>query len=178
VLAVDRPGLVGDGDALVSDVVGLGLVCLSADCPLVLLAEPNRRVVGIAHASWRSTVAGVTGRTVRLLADRYGADPGRMVACICPSAGPRRYEVGPEVREAMLSAMGPDAQDFFRRGAGDRWLCNLWAANIFQLAAAGVRLDRIHLAGICTITRNDMFPSHRAEGDPAGRFLAVIARTR
>jgi len=29
-------------------------------------------------------------------------------------------------------------------------------------------------AGICTMCRNDLFPSHRRDGDSAGRFAAVI----
>jgi copper oxidase (laccase) domain-containing protein len=30
------------------------------------------------------------------------------------------------------------------------------------------------VAGVCTLCRNDLFPSHRREGEAAGRFAAVI----
>jgi copper oxidase (laccase) domain-containing protein len=39
---------------------------------------------------------------------------------------------------------------------------------------AGLAPESIHIAGICTLCRNDLFPSHRREGNAAGRFAAVI----
>ena len=39
-----------------------------------------------------------------------------------------------------------------------------------------LREENVHVAGVCTIERNDLFPSHRVEGSRAGRFAAVIGR--
>ncbi len=170
-----RGGSAGRGDALVTAAPNLGLMCVSADCPLVLVADADARAVGAAHASWRGTVRQIAFKLVRRLADRYGLDASRMIACICPSAGPERYEVGPDVLDAALAGIGEDARRFFRP-RGDKFLLDLWAANRDQLLRAGLREESIHVAGICTMARNDLFPSHRLEGDRAGRFAAVIAR--
>jgi len=51
---------------------------------------------------------------------------------------------------------------------------DLWRANACALARAGLAAGSIHVAGLCTICYNDLFPSHRCEGDAAGRFAAVI----
>jgi polyphenol oxidase len=201
----------GKGDGLVTATPGLGLMCVSADCPLVLVADMDGRAVGVAHASWRGTVKRITLKLVRRMAERYGLDPSRLVGCICPSAGPERYEVGPEVVEAALAGIGPEARRYFhpqtesctmdptgaigpdcegkvpspRKGETrtgklpspreGKALFDLWAANRDQLLAAGLREENVHVAGVCTITRNDLFPSHRVEGQSAGRFAAVIA---
>ena len=172
-------GPAGKGDGLVTDVPGLGLLGVSADCPLILVADPQGVAVGMAHASWRGTLRRIAFGLIRRLAARYRAEPSRLIACICPSAGPRRYEVGPDVVEAALAGIGPEASRYFHK-IGDcpyftKALFDLWAANRDQLLAAGLREENVHVAGICTITRNDLFPSHRAEGRRAGRFAGVIA---
>jgi len=171
VLRVGAPGYAGEADALWTTEPGLGVMGRSADCPIVLLAghrTDGSHVWGMAHASWRSTVAGITAR---LLAEMVaaGADPARLSAVIAPSAGPCCYEVGEEVRVAALSGIGPHASDFFieREGA---LVFDLWNANRDALTRGGVtaRTD-----GRCTLC-GEGFPSHRREGAAAGRFGVLV----
>ena len=175
VYRAESPGLAGDGDGLVTDTPGLGVMCFSADCPLVLVADGALPAVGVAHASWRSTVKQVTRRLVDRLRDEFGGRPEDLVAGICPSAGPCCYEVGPEVVDSAVRELGLMAERFFR-ACGGKFIFDLWAANRQQLLSAGVPLANIHTAGVCTICRNDTYPSYRSEGDAAGRFVAVIGR--
>jgi YfiH family protein len=176
VLTVDAGGYAGEADALVTTTAGLAVLGRSADCPLVLAAAPRTGggwAVGFAHASWRSTVAGITGRMIGELV-KLGAEATRTTAVIAPSAGPCCYEVGSEVREAALMALGGDADRHFRPH-GDRWLFDLWTANTAQLAAAGVDPTRVACSDICTICRGERFWSWRVQGEAAGRFAAAIA---
>lgn len=176
VVAVEGPGYGGPADALVTATRGLGLMVVSADCPLILLADDAGRAVAAVHASWRSTVRQIALKVAEQLVGVFRVPANSLTACICPSAGPERYEVGPEVRGEAIRRIGPDAGRFFRPGPGDRWMMDLWAMNVDQLVRAGLRPDRVHVAGVCTIASTDRYPSHRAEGDAAGRFAAVIAR--
>lgn len=45
-----------------------------------------------------------------------------------------------------------------------------------QFVRAGVPDENVHIAGICTMERDDLFPSYRMEGDCVGRFVAAIGR--
>ena len=184
VLGATEPGLAGPADGLWSTQPGLGTLGRSADCPLVLLAAPRVRgeprqrwAVGVAHASWRATAAGITERVARALIAVSGADPADLVAAICPSAGPCCYEVGEEVRAVYRTSIGPRAEAFFSRRQ-DRLRLDLWAANSDQLCRSGLSPTSIHTAGICTICRNDLFASYRAEGRGAGRFAAIVGTIR
>jgi YfiH family protein len=219
VLRVEAAGLAGEGDALLTDRPGLGVMGFSADCPLVLVADPAGPGVGVAHASWRSTVQRITALLVEAMAGELGAPPERLVACICPSAGPCCYEVGGEVVQAAVEALGLGAERFFRErtpdggegrgrrgdagtrgrgegktgrpetgdreeagrreaegGGGPKFLFDLWAANREQLIRGGMKRANVHTAGVCTICRNDLFPSYRVEDDSAGRFIAALGR--
>lgn len=172
VLVCDTAGQVGQADGLCTSTPGLGLMGKSADCPIVLVAHKQRRAVGFAHTSWRATVAGIVPCLLGKMID-LGCCPEDLVACICPSAGPECYEVGPEVRQAALEGIGPHAEAFFSLGS-IKANFDLWAANVDALRRKGLRPEDIHVAGVCTLCRNDLFPSHRREGPGAGRFLAVI----
>jgi len=178
ILRVRSGGLAGEADALVTDTPSLGVMGLSADCPLILVADSAGPGVAVAHASWRGTMQSLAAGLVEALTGELGTAPADLIACISPAAGPCCYEVGPEVRRAAVQALGPDAQRFFRPGRADRLLFDLWSANRDQLLGAGLAACNVHTAGICTICRNDLFPSYRVEGDAAGRFVAVIGRTR
>jgi YfiH family protein len=103
-----------DADGLVTDRAGLGLMTRGADCPLILAVDPVRRVIGTAHASWRGTACRIAEELVGQMAG-MGAAADRIIACICPSAGPCCYEVGRDVLEAMTQKVGPHAAEFFRR---------------------------------------------------------------
>lgn len=176
VLRVDEAGLAGEADALVSDRPGLLLCGRSADCPLVLAAgeRPDGSVaVGFAHASWRSTVAGITGAMVARLVGELGVVAGTVRAGIAPSAGPCCYEVGDEVRELAVAGLGAGVERFFLP-VGGRWHFDLWGANREQLVAGGVRADRVEVSGVCTICRGERFWSWRRDGEAAGRFAGVV----
>ncbi len=167
-------GLAGSADALATGVKGLAVLGKGADCPIVLIADRRHRAVAFAHASWRATVAGIVPAVIRCLLD-LGCRAGDLVVCIAPSAGPECYEVGDEVREAALQGIGPHATAFFRPGPSGKNHFDLWQANTDALVRVGVPSDSIHVAGLCTLCRNDLFPSHRREGEPAGRFASVLA---
>jgi len=114
--AVSYERAIPQTDALITATPGLTLATFSADCPLVGLVDPSVPAVGLAHASWRSTVAGITARTVARMVETFGCRPARTRAVIAPSAGPCCYEVGEEVRAAARETL-TDADRFFERRA-------------------------------------------------------------
>lgn len=179
VLRAAGPGLAGDADALWTDTPGLAVVGRGADCPLVLVGgrrADGAPLWGFAHASWRSTVARVTASLLGAM-QAAGLRPETARALVCPSAGPCCYEVGGEVRDAARAGLGAGAAAYFAPH-GDRWKLDLWAANGAQLEAAGVPASAIALSAHCTICGGDRYPSHRRDGERAGRFAAFIGGVR
>ena len=165
----------GEADGLVTGVSRLGLAGFSADCPILLAADPVSGAVGMAHASWRATAGRIASEMIRELVDRFGATPADVVACIGPSAGPCCYEVGDDLVHAVLAGVGERAGKFFETRAGKTYF-DLWSANADALGVAGLLPEHVHTAGVCTLCRNDLFPSYRLEGRRAGRFVAVISK--
>jgi YfiH family protein len=79
--ALDYAATVADTDALITQLKGVPLLLFYADCVPVLLADPVRQVIAVAHAGWRGTVAAIAAKTVRqmqeLLRLRAPGYPGR-----------------------------------------------------------------------------------------------------
>lgn len=175
VLPIRRGGCAGEADGLVTDTPGLAVLGRSADCALILAADAGGRVVGMVHASWRSTIKRVAVNMIEIMRKDFGVDPADVIACVGPSVGPDRYEVGRDVFEAAVEHLGPEAEKYFiQTTRPDKWHMDLWSANAAQLLQAGVTDSNLHIARVCTIERNDLFPSVRVEGHNARRFAAVI----
>lgn len=171
--AFDEETIVTDTDALVTDLGGVPLCVTLADCVPVVIYDPQHHAVGLAHAGWGGTVARIASRTVAVMGERYGSDPGALVAAIGPSIAPNRYEVGPNVIDAATKAYGNDADRILRPASDGKALFDLWEANATDLERAGLDRARIEVSGISTIDALDEFYSHRAEG-VTGRFIASV----
>ncbi len=159
-------------DGMVTDCRGVPLVMRFADCAPILLYDPVRKVIGMAHAGWRGTVVGAAPSAVRAMVQAFGCRSHDIQAGIGPSIGPERYRVGEEVVGAFCEVFG-DLNGLVRRAEDGSALLNLWEANRRALHAVGV--TQIEVAGICTATRTDEFYSHRAERGRTGRFGVVMA---
>lgn len=159
-------------DGLICDTPGVGLLLLSADCPLVVLADPSHRAIGVAHCGWRSLMAGICTRLVRQMNAEFDSDPAQLLAAVGPCPCPGHYPVGPEVVRIAAMRFGPSHQLF----AGDpaARLFDLRAAVLVQLTAAGLPPGSIELARECTVADTRFF-SHRRQGPDTGRFALIAA---
>lgn len=164
VLVADRPGLAGEGDALVTERSGVPLSVRTADCYPILLADLESRVVAAVHAGWRGTSARVVVAALeRMNAMRRISSLDRVWAAIGPGIGACCYEVGPEV-----------AQLFGQEHAGR---LDLAEANRRQLLEAGVPDRNIDLLRHCTRCDAERFYSYRRDREQAGRMISWIAVT-
>jgi len=156
---------VARADASFTTERGVLLAVKVADCVPVLLAGPG--VVGVAHAGWRGTAAGVVRALVRALRETVGGV--ELKAAVGPCIGVESYEVGPEVVSALRAAR-LRAEDFLV-DRSPRPHVDLGRAVLAQLAAEGVEADRIERS---TATDPDLY-SHRRDGPDTGRSAGVVA---
>lgn len=153
-------------DAAVTATPDTVLAILTADCLPVLFAAADGSEIGAAHAGWRGLAAGVLENTVAAM----HAPPARLVAWLGPAAGPQAYEVGDEVRDALLAHDARAANAFAATRAG-HWHVDLYALARRRLADAGV--SRVHGGGLCTISDPRRFYSHRRD-HRTGRMATLI----
>ena len=185
------------GDGLISGVPGVVLAVQTADCLPVLLADPKRKAVGAFHAGWRGTLARIVEKGVGAMRREFSSDPRDLLAAIGPGIHACCYRVGEEVREHFASQFSYAAElfeefdnaDEVRRKypllfmnqrapghgqTGPAVHLDLVKANVRQLTDAGVLEKNIEASPLCTVCRQDLLYSYRAEGARTGRMMGAI----
>jgi hypothetical protein len=171
--ATGRDSLLPANDGLITDAPDVYLLACFADCVPLLFFDPARPAVGVAHAGWRGTVAGMATAMVRAFVTQWGTRPADLRVVIGPSIGPCCYQVGPAVVDAARAAL-PGAEELFSRVDGSAAHFDLWQANRASLLRAGVLAEHIETSGLCTMHHAADFFSHRADHGNTGRFAAII----
>jgi YfiH family protein len=165
-----------EADAMVSNLPGIILGILTADCAPVLLADAEAGVIGAFHAGWKGAIGGIGYGTVMGMV-ALGADPSRIVAAIGPTISLENYEVGPEFAADLLRQYR-DAGNRISKPEGGREHFDLPGFVFDQLHGAGVGLvDDLRL---CTYAEPKRFFSHRYathKGTTTGRQMALIGLT-
>ncbi len=159
-------------DAMVTNVPGIALGILTADCQPILFADAEAGVIGAAHAGWKGALGGVIEATVGAMQD-LGARHIRAVIgpCISQSA----YEVGDEFMEQFLTEdAGYDR--FFAGGPNGRPMFDLPGFGLMRLRDAGVNAAWTRH---CTYSDPERFYSYRRatheQAADYGRLISAIS---
>ena len=161
-------------DAFVTDRPEVCLVIRIADCVPVLLADPEARVIGAAHAGWRGTLGGIAEKTVREM-ESLGAHRTRIRAVIGAAIGPCCYEVGEDFFAAFRDEAPALASRFIQKGKSEgKYFADIKGMNHQTLLDSGLLPHHIDVSPFCTACRPDLFFSHRATGGIRGTMAAAI----
>ncbi len=134
-------------DGLMTNVPGLMLGIHTADCAPVYLVDPVRKAIALLHSGRKSTEAGITPRTVRLMAETYGTVPADLIVQVGPCIRPPLFEV------------------------------DIAAMIVRDAIAAGVPASQVHDGGTCTGAAVERYYSYRVEKGKTGRLLALLGLT-
>ena len=123
-----------------------------ADCLPVAMAGPGG--VAMAHCGWRGLAGGVVAEAAAAIEATSAA--------VGPGIGPCCYEVGEEVL-AEFSDLD---------GVAEGRMLDLTAVARALLARAGV--TEVESADLCTSCNEDLFYSHRRDGERTGRQAGLV----
>lgn len=164
-------------DGIYTKEINFKIAVRTADCLPVLFVANNSAMAMAVHAGWRGLTAGILSHAVKCFASK-GINPSQIYASIGPAIGRERYEVGPEVVNALFS--GKTQMDTaaacvcITKGKTDRWYLDLHAAAVLSLTACGVPPTQIELIDVCTFTTSS-FNSYRREGKSVGSNISWIS---
>ena len=155
-------------DALLCRSSARACAILTADCLPVLICDRAGTLVAAAHCGWRGLAQGVLTNLVARLGTRNDA----LLAWLGPAIGPTRYEIGDDVRDALLESVPAAIVAAAVRpghGAG-KWWADLYGLARAELAGLGV--TSVYGGGFCTF-EDERFYSFRRDG-VTGRMAALI----
>jgi len=163
-------------DAMATNVPGIALGILTADCAPVVLADARARVIGAAHAGWKGALAGVIESAIGAM-EWLGARRDRIGAAIGPCISQPSYEVGDELRAALEQAQSDSRRFFMASKRAGHWQFDLCGCVRAQLQRAGI--ENTSAAPACTyLLDSDFFSyrraTHRGESDYGRQLSAIV----
>ena len=162
-------------DGMVTNVPGVILGTLTADCGPVLFADHQAGVIGSAHAGWKGALTGITDATV-LQMETLGARRENIVAVLGPTISKAAYEVGPEFIQRYIEASDTNKKYFSESVHKDHYMFDLPAYLTTRMKAFGI--GTVIDTALCTYDDEPGYFSyrrttHRKEKD-YGRQIAAI----
>jgi polyphenol oxidase len=161
-----------EADALLTDRAPALILVRVADCFPVLLLDEAHHAVGVCHAGWRGTLAGVVPKAIRAMREGYGTDPSGLRLAVGPGIGRGGFRVSPDVARLFESAEGALPGEVLRDASSAR--VDLAAVNIRMARNEGVPPEGIWSSGACTFSQVDRFFSFRRDGRPFGQMVGFI----
>ncbi len=155
-----------EADAAHTRSTDIACAVLTADCLPLLVCDRAGAQVAAIHAGWRGLNLGVIEKTI----DAMGEEPSALLVYLGPAIGPRRYEVGDEVRDAFI-ALDPGIASAFVAKENGKWLANLYELARQRLHKLGI--EQIFGGDYCTVEDAARFYSYRRDG-ATGRMASLI----
>jgi polyphenol oxidase len=156
-----------DTDAMITTSKSISIGILTADCVPVMIFDPVKSAIGIAHAGWKGTILMLPAKTILKMKESFGTDPSDCMVALGPSIGLCCYEVGEDLITQFNKAFGAG-----KCTKGNK--LDLPQTVRLQLIDVGVNADNIISDESCTACNLDLYYSHRAENGITGRMMSVI----
>lgn len=145
-------------DALVTNVPGIAIGVLTADCLPILLTDGKKGVIAAVHAGWKGALSGVIESGLRAM-EELGARAGDTVACVGPGIEQCSYEVGAEFRDTFLKDTTQNEIYFEPSSREEHFMFDLKAYAKSRLEALG--LASINMLAHDTCLEENRFFSYR-----------------
>lgn len=172
-----EPLKIADTDGLITDQKGVLLTTVHADCLPVYFFDPQREAIGLVHAGWRGTEAGIAHKAAAELRRVFGCRTQDIRAYIGPGISRCCFETGKEVYEAFAGKydfMEETADEKVNEAGELKYYIDLKDINRRQLEAAGLKRENIAISEHCTCCEPELFCSYRREGGTYRRMGAGI----
>ncbi len=164
-----------DVDGLITNEKGIVLATFYADCVPLFIVDEKNGAVGLSHSGWRGTVGRMGACTLKAMGEAYGTKAGDVTAAVGPSICRDCYEVDSDVAEQFRESFSQEeAEQILLPKGGGKYLLDLWKANFYIFAQAGVPEEQIHVTDLCTCCNPGYLFSHRASRGKRGNLGAFL----
>lgn len=159
-------------DGIVTNVPGVVLCALAADCMTVVFADPVQKAVGVCHSGWKGTLGRISREVIQTMTREYGTDPKDVICGVGPSICGDCYEINDEIAGKFLEGFpGHGAEILVDKHNGHQML-DLHKCCEITLKECGVRT--VLVTDVCTMENPEHLFSHRVMGNARGNIGAFI----
>ena len=125
-----------NSDALITNIKGIVLGVLTADCVPIILYDKRYKTIGCIHAGWKGAYNGIIENTISQF--KKLGKKNNIYASIGPCIGQGSYEVGEEFYEKFIDEI-IDNHQFFKKTVNNKFLFNIKGYVTHKLESNGVK---------------------------------------
>lgn len=167
ITVVEKPGVIGESDAMITNKKNIGLAISTADCTPIFIYEKEKKIIAAIHSGWRGTEKKILSKTIHKMIGNFNCQSQNMFVYVGPSIHQKNYEVGEEVASLF-------DEKYLLRNNGKIYL-DVLQANIDQLLENKIPQTLIEISPLCSFEEKDLLHSYRRDGKNSGRALGIIA---
>lgn len=158
------------GDYLITNQKFVGLGVMTADCLPIIMVDPVRGAIGIAHAGWRGTVAHIGTIMLDDMRRSFGTQPEHLKVFFGPSAKQCCYKVSAHFINELEHL--PEYEQLLIKRHGTYYFDNT-QCNRMLLETAGIHKDAICCEyNLCTICDKGFYSHRRGQSN---RQMTVVS---
>jgi len=166
-------------DGIVTNLSGIGLSILGADCAPILFYDQKSKTIGACHAGWRGAINNIIEATISKM-EAIGALRSRITAIIGPAIQKNSYEIEEDVAKMVRScSFFKENETILSHNKPNKYLFDL--PLLLKQSLKSAMIQNIGDVKIDTYKNNDLFFSHRRSihknlkyRQKTGRQISVI----
>lgn len=161
-------------DGMVTNVPGIMMCTVEADCVPVYIYDPQNKAIGMIHSGWKGTAGLIAAKAVSLMKETYGTNPEDVIVCFGPCICGKCYEVSDDLIPHFLETYTKEqTESFFTPKENSKYMLDLVEAITTSLCVVGVKRSNIFEPDSCTL-EDERLCSWRRDADPKARMLTAI----
>ena len=161
------------GDAIVSEIKGIPIAILTADCVPVLIYDKQKEMIAAIHAGWRGAYKGIVQKVIQFMIKK-GCEPKNMIAAIGPAISKKNYEVKLGFKKKFIKKDKNNIKFFTTKKNKINFDLKAYVKNLIRSNS----INKIDLIDIDTFDQKNNFFSARKslklKDDDYGRNISVI----
>ena len=164
-------------DGIVTNKKNLILSTTNADCILLLLFDPIKKVIANVHSGCRGTLQRISTKAIEKMEKEYNCNPKDIICCICPSIRKCHFEVEKEVKDMFEEEFKSivEKNDIITETiSSKKWTIDTVLINQIILEEKGLKKENIIDSKICSVCNSNLVHSYRVEKEGYGLETAII----
>lgn len=164
-------------DGLITNIAGVALTTITADCQAIFLYDKKNKVIGNIHSGWKGTLNRIGKKAIEMMIEEYGSSVEDIIVCINPSILKCCFEVEIDVVDKYKNEF-TNIDEYIRMGevkeGKQKYYIDTVGINKREFLKLGILEKNIYIADICTKCNCNVYHSFRNEGMGTGQNLALI----
>lgn len=165
-------------DGLITNKKNFILTTTNADCILLFLFDPVKKVIANVHSGWKGTLQKISVKAVEKMQEEFDCNPKDIICCMCPSIRKCHFEVEKDVYEMFyneFSNLKEIDKIIEKDKIREKWHIDTILINRIILKEVGLLDENIIDSKLCSVCNKDYIHSFRAEGNGYGLATAIIS---